>query len=142
MEAVLIPIFICVVMPVMIVWLIMRAYMNRDNARRDIIISALEKNPNVDIKDFLEKTAPAQKSKLLKEKLLNKLLWGCICLISSVILAVVSLVLMKSDAQILFCLISAPFFAVGVAFLLNYFIGKKMLAPEVDAEMKEKQNIQ
>lgn len=142
MEEVLISISICVVMPVLIVWLIMRSYMNRDNARRDIIISALEKNPNVDIKDFLEKTAPAQKSKLLKEKLLSKLLWGCICLISSVLLAVVTLAFMKSDAQILFCLISAPVFAIGVAFLLNYFIGKKMLAPEVEAEMKEKQNIQ
>ena len=35
-------------------------------------------------------------------------------------------------------LFAAPALAVGISFLLNYFIGKKMLAKEIEAEEKQR----
>ena len=144
MSEILVPIFICAVMPVMIVWLIMRSYIYKENARRDIIISAIEKNPDVNVMDLMEKAPSASKEKkTLKEKLLNKLLWGCICTFIGIIGGIVLLIAGCSSGynECLFVSIgsiAAPCLAVGIAFLINYYIGKKMLASEIEAEEKHK----
>ena len=46
--AVLIPIFICVVLPVLIVWIVFRATMNNDNKRAEVLIKAIEANNGID----------------------------------------------------------------------------------------------
>ena len=46
--AVLIPIFICVVLPVLIVWIVFRAAMNNDNKRAEVLIKAIEANNGID----------------------------------------------------------------------------------------------
>ena len=143
MSEIIVPIFICAVMPVMIVWLIMRSYIIRENARRDIIVSAIEKNPDVNVKDLMEKTSAFKEEKTLKEKLLNKLLWGCLCTFIGIIGGIIILIAVCSSnhSESLFVTIgsiAAPCLAVGIAFLINYYIGKKMLAPEIEAEEKHK----
>ena len=60
----------------MVVWFVVRKKINETNARTQIITAALEKNPDMDVEELLKKISP--KKKLLKEKLLSKLLWGCI----------------------------------------------------------------
>lgn len=45
-------------------------------------MAVLEKNPDMDVEQWLEKLSPQKK--LLKEKLLTKLLWGIICLIAGI----------------------------------------------------------
>ena len=48
-TSIIISLGICVVLPVLIVWLIMRKQTNDTNKRTEIILAALEKNPNLQI---------------------------------------------------------------------------------------------
>ncbi|MBP9992489.1 MAG: hypothetical protein KBS73_03525, partial [Bacteroidales bacterium] len=77
LEDILVPLGICAVMPVLIVWLVMRSYTRRNENQKEVITVALEKNPNIDIEQLVKNFQP--KEKLIKEKLLTRLLWGCIC---------------------------------------------------------------
>ena len=136
----LVPIAICCVLPIMIVWLNNRRRIIENNSRTQIVLAAMEKNPGMDIDEMLKKMAPKQK--LLKEKLLAKLLWGCITLLFGVGLAIFDLCLslgggMTSSNLWFSGFMSAIMIAVGIAFLINYFIGKKMLAKEIEAEQNK-----
>jgi len=133
------PFAIGCVLPIMIVWLNSRRRILEDKSRTQIVMAAIEKNPEMDIEELLKKMAPKQK--LLKEKLLAKLLWGCITLLFGVGLAIFDLCLslgggMTSSNLAFSGFMSAIMIAVGIAFLINYFIGKKMLAKEIEAEEK------
>ena len=73
----MLPIILCgCVLPIIFIWMETRRKMNETNARTQIVTAALEKNPDMDVEELLKKISP--KKKLLKEKLLSKLLWGCI----------------------------------------------------------------
>ncbi len=64
------------VLPIVVAFLNTRRKMNESEARKQIVLAAIEKNKETDVEELLKKMAPKQK--LLKEKLLSKLLWGCI----------------------------------------------------------------
>lgn len=138
----LVPIAICCVLPIMIVWLNNRRRIIENNSRTQIVLAAMEKNSDVDIEQLLKKMAPTQKKKLLKEKLLTKLLWGCITLLLGVGLAIFCLCTSfgggMTPSNLWFSgFMSTIMIAVGIAFLINYFIGKKMLANEIEAEQNK-----
>ncbi len=139
---ILVPIAIGCVLPALIVWFYSRRKMNDENNRTQIIMALIEKNPNLDIEETLKKFAPTQKKKLLKEKLLAKLLWGCITLLLGVGLAIFCLCTSfgggMTPSNLWFSgFMSTIMIAVGIAFLINYFIGKKMLAKEIEAEQNK-----
>ena len=138
----LVPIAICCVLPIMIVWLNNRRRIIENNSRTQIVLAAMEKNSDVDIEQLLKKMAPTQKKKLLKEKLLAKLLWGCITLLLGVGLAIFCLCTSfgggMTPSNLWFSgFMSTIMIAVGIAFLINHFIGKKMLAKEIEAEQNK-----
>ena len=128
------------VLPIVIVWLAIRSEMNKTNQRTQIVLAAIEKNPNMDIEELMEKISP--KKKLLKEKLLSKLLTGNITTflgIGFLICAIhVDLVggMNSNDLRMLY-LAGAILLGVGIAFLVSYSKGKKMLAKEIEAEEKK-----
>ena len=68
-TSIIISLGICVVLPVLIVWLIMRKQTNDTNKRTEIILAALEKNPNLQIEEFIKQLNPPKKS--LKKELLE-----------------------------------------------------------------------
>ena len=138
----LVPIAICCVLPIMIVWLNNRRRIIENNSRTQIVLAAMEKKSDVDIEGLLKKMVPPQKKKLLKEKLLNKLLWGCIVSLIGLGLVILDICIGYAGGahSDLFWKIGCPgaiLIALGIAFLLNYFIGKKMLANEMEAEQKQ-----
>ena len=55
LAEILVPISICVVLPIVVVSLTLRQKMNRDNVRKDIILAALEKNADVDVEELVRK---------------------------------------------------------------------------------------
>ena len=61
---ILVPIACGCVLPIMIVWLSIRESMNKTNQRTKIVLAAIEKNPDMDIEELIEKISP--KKKLLK----------------------------------------------------------------------------
>ena len=135
-SEILVPIAVCCVLPIMIVWFVIRKKMNDTNQRTQIVLAAIEKNPEMDIEELLKKISA--KPRLLKEKLLIKLLWGCLAVLLGIGLIGFGAWLRYMDAgsddpfvSVCFGLIAL---GVGIAFLVNYFVGKKMLAKEIEAE--------
>ena len=55
LEDILVPLGICVALPVMIVWLVMRKKTNETNRRTEIVLAAIEKNSEIDVEDFFKK---------------------------------------------------------------------------------------
>ncbi len=133
----LVPIAVCCVLPIMIVWLIVRRNMNETNQRTQIVLAAIEKNPEMDIEELMKKISP--KPKLLKEKLLTKLLWGSLATLLGIGLIGLGAWLGyvggggTDDPMTAVCFGLAAL-GVGIAFLVNYGVGKKMLAKEIEAE--------
>ena len=127
------------VLPIVAIWLGVRRRINETNSRTQIALAAIEKNPEMDIEEILKKVS--RNGKLLKEKLLTKLLWGCLTTLFGVGLIGFGIYLSANNlggtddpmTAVCFGLISL---GVGIAFLINYFIGKKMLAKEIEAEEK------
>ena len=127
------------VLPILVVWLIIRESMNKTNQRTQIVLAAIEKNPDMDIEELMRKISP--KKKLLKEKLLSKLLWGGIIAFLGIALLGYCIVQgyvggMPTAALQQFSLFGAVLLGIGIAFLINYYVGRKLLAKEIDAEEK------
>jgi small-conductance mechanosensitive channel len=114
-----------------------RRKMNETNARTQIVTAALEKNPDMDVEEILKKVS--RKPKLLKEKLLTKLLWGFITSLLGIGLIVLGIYMKSSglgidvDVQTALCF-GLILLAIGAAFIINYGVGRKMLAKEIEAE--------
>ena len=125
------------ILPIVAILAVVRKKMNDTNQRTQIVLAAIEKNPEMDIEELLKKISP--KPRLLKEKLLIKLLWGCLA-------TLLGIGLMGTGAWMGYVGGSVPndiysavcsgliALGVGIAFLVNYFVGKKMLAKEIEAE--------
>ena len=126
------------VLPIIIIWLVTRKQINETNKRTEIIISTLEKNPDVNVAEWLDKLAPENNGKLLKEKLLTKLTWGIICLILGIGIIVYGAYSSLASPMPTF-LGGGALLAVGIALLVSFFFGKKFLAKEIEAESKKNQ---
>ena len=135
---ILVPLACGCVLPITVVWMIVRHRMNETNQRTQIILTAIEKNPELDLEELMKKITP---KKLLKEKLLAKLLRGCLStllglgLIGYGIFLNVSNLGGKDDPMTSIC-IGLILLAIGIAFIVNYTLGKKMLAKEIETEEK------
>jgi hypothetical protein len=126
-------------LPILIVWLDNRKKINETNQRTQIVLAALEKNAETDVEDLLKKMAPTQKKTLLKEKLLMILLLGCVMGFLGIALIGFCIVQgfiggMPTEGLQVFSFFGVILLAIGIAFLLNYVVGKKMLAKEIEAE--------
>lgn len=144
LVAILVPLGCGMVLPLGIVWLIVKRKMTEDQSRKEIILSALEKNPNVDLEELMLKLNPPKK--LLKEKLLKKLLWGMLFFFAGIGLIVVAIVIgiiegCLSDPIYMTGMWGVILLAIGIGLLANYKVGRKMLAEEMDAELKNLQKM-
>ena len=126
-----------VILPITIIFLELRGKMASERNRKEIILAALEKNADIDIEELVRKMNKPEM--LLKEKLLKKLQWGMLAFILGVgmigygIYLNCNLVGGSTDPLVSIS-IGLVLLAVGIAFLANYQIGKKMLAKEMEAE--------
>ena len=143
MEEILIPIGICVVLPVMIVWLINRTRQNETNRKTEIMLKAIESGATIDA-DFFKAQQEQKGPRTIKERLLRRLTGGCVFTLMGVAFALIGLVNrsmmtdihMSNDAFTMPCILGSIFFSIGVALLIVFFVGKKMLAKEMEAEAK------
>lgn len=125
------------VLPIIIIWLFTRKQINETNKRTEIIMSALEKNPDVNVAEWLDKLASENKGKLLKEKLMTKLTWGIICLILGIGTIVYGACFSLVSSMPTMPTFGGALLAVGIALLVSFFFGKKFLAKEIEAESKK-----
>ena len=136
MDKILVPIFICVVLPVTIVWLITRARQNETNRKTEVMLKAIEAGATIDANFFKN----PKESITIKERLLKRLTGGCIFSLMGVVFTIIGLVnrnmALDNDAFTIPVLFGGIFFAIGVAHLVVFYVGRKMLAKEMEAEEK------
>lgn len=128
----LVPIGICVALPISIVYLILKRKIISENNKKEIILAALEKNADVNIEELVKKTSAPDK--LLKEKLLRKLQWGLMTIVLSIGLFIYAIFVGDAGELKLYVIGSVVLLAIGVSLLFTYLMGKKMLAKEMEAE--------
>lgn len=129
---ILIPIGVAVVLPVAIVAIVFKSALASDRNRKEIILAALEKNPNLDVEDLVKRMKKS--NKLIREKLLARLERGCLCCLMGV--AFLLLYFFLSVQNEFLIITGAALIAVGIAFLVSYFVGRRMLAKEMEAEQQ------
>ena len=132
LEDILVSLGVVVALPVLIVAIIFRSVMAADRNRKEIILAALEKNPNLNVEDLVKRMNKSEK--LIKEKLLAKLQRGCLCCLMGV--ALVLLYFFPSVQNEFLIIAGAALIAIGIAFLVGYFVGRRMLAQEMEAEQQ------
>lgn len=124
----LVPIGVAVVLPIAIVAIVFKSALASERNRKEIILAALEKNPNLNVEDLVKRMKKSEK--LIKEKLLARLEHGCLCCLMGVAL----LYFFLSVQNEILIIAGAALIAVGIAFLVSYFVGRRMLAKEMLAE--------
>ena len=137
---ILVPIACGCVLPIVGILMGVRQKMNETNKQTEIVLAAIEKHPDMDIEELIKKISP--KEKLLKEKLLTKLLWGSLTTFLGIALLGVAFWIdciggMETEKLHMMYIGGGVLLAIGVAFLFNYFIGKKMLAKEIEVEERK-----
>lgn len=135
---VLVPISICVVLPVMIVWIVAKARAQEVNKRTEVILAAIEKNSDLDVDKFFQKMSLEKHT--IKERLLAKHQKGLIMTViggSGLIGCIAWLLFLPYDVFMVFVMsvVFVALLAVGIGFFVNYKVGKKMLEKEMQAEL-------
>ena len=91
----LVPIAIVVVLPIIMAWLSYRNKQHETDKRSKIVTTIIEKNPDIDVQEFLDKLNPPKES--YKEKMLKimhyEVLWGTICTIGGIVAIIVTITL-------------------------------------------------
>lgn len=129
---ILVPLGAAVVLPICVVSIIFRSAMAEDRNRKEIVLAALEKNPNLSVEDLLKRMKKSEK--LIKEKLLARLQRGCLCCLMGVAFVLLSFFLSVLNEHLLIA--GAALIPIGIAFLISYFVGRSMLAKEMEAEQQ------
>lgn len=126
----LVPIFICVVLPVSIVLIVFLTAMNSDNKRAKILIKAIEVGNDFDADKLAEALRKPQKSQ--REILNLRLLRGCIFGFIGLSLVIVGLAnyacggaLFPVDHILDIMLFGAPCLAIGLSYIIVYFVTRK-----------------
>ena len=127
---ILVPIGVAVVLPVAIVAIVFRSALASERNRKEIVLAVLEKDPDIDVEQLMKNLKKSEK--LIKEKLLARLEHGCLCCLMGV--AFVLLYFFLSVQNEILIIAGAALIAIGIAFLVGYFVGRRMLAQEILAE--------
>ena len=143
MEEILIPISVCVVLPVMVVWLVNRTRQNEINRKADIMLKAIESGATIDTNFFKAQ----QENKSIKERLLKRLTGACIFTLTGLVFAVIGLFNwtnltenMSNDSAVIPMIFGGIFLPIGISLFVVFFVGRKMLAKEIEAEEKALEN--
>lgn len=123
----LIPISICCLLPLGIIWLYYRAQMNKENKRTEIIMKALESNSNIDTDSLVK--ALENTSKTPQGIRYARLQRGCQYTLLGIALCVVFFITngleIDSDMAFLMIFAGAASIAVGISYLIVYFVSGK-----------------
>jgi len=137
---VIIVIGVCVVLPLMIVGMTNKRKRHEIDKKTEILKTLLEKNPDLDPVEVMNKLNMSQDSskKSLKQSLLEKLLNGCICMLVGLVIFFTHLhgiiFLGRTEIGIVG---GGVLTAVGVAFIIYYFVSKNVLRNELEAEERQ-----
>lgn len=134
-----VPVFVCVVLPIVIVWLVARTRQHETNRKAEIMLKAIEAGVPVDMSQFEPEKKKGSKS--IKQELLDKLngaiitgLMGIGFLVLGILRVVITDFGRNMFINKFWLPAGAVLLAVGIGLFISYFVGKKMLAKEIEAE--------
>lgn len=130
---ILVPIGVAVVLPIAIVAIVFRNALASERNRKEIVLAVLEKNPDIDVEQLMKNLKKSEN--LIKEKLLARLERGCLCCLMGVAFMLLYFFL-GVQSEDLIVVVGAALIAIGIAFLISYFVGRRMLAKEMEAEQQ------
>lgn len=130
----------CVVLPLLIVWMTNKRKRHEIDKKTEILKTLLEKNPDIDPVEVMNKLNMSQDSskKSLKQSLLEKLLNGCICMLVGLVIFLThhyGMIFLGSKA--IGIVGGGILTAVGVAFIIYYCVSKNVLRNELEAEERQ-----
>jgi len=140
---VIVPIAICVVLPVMIVWIVSRTKQKEADRRAEIMLKAIEAGLPLDMDLLKAPKSNCCNSSSIKKELIDKLTGACITSLMGTAFLIMGIFQDSNPDSVI-----AEFFnpwwipagcillAVGIGLFITYFTGKKMLAKEIEAEEK------
>ena len=135
---------ICVVLPIMIVWLVNKRKSHEIDKQTEILTTMLEKHPDLDPAEVMKKLNMSSKShESIKQKLLGNLFSGGMMTLMGLAILIphlCGLVFFGNKENGLF--VGGIMLAMGVAFLIYYFVSKKQLRAEIEAEEKRLSELQ
>lgn len=130
-SSTLVPIFICVVLPVLIVAIVYAASINSDNKRSKVLIKAIESNCNIDAQKLAEAFQKPRKS--AREILNLRLLRGCIFSFIGLALCIVGIVSLCMGTEFSADPVTVPLvfggtsLAIGLSYIVVYFVTRKQI---------------
>lgn len=120
----LVPLGVCVALPVLVVWIYYRSVTNRDNKNAEIIIKAIESNSTIDADKLV--AALGKQEKTPAEVLQVRLLRGCMFTLLGIAAAVIAALVYRAEDFFAFSILTSGFcLAVGLAYLIVYFVTRK-----------------
>ena len=131
MVEVLVPIFVCVVLPCVIVWLTSKTRRHELDRKTELALKAIESGAQIDPNFF----SKAESAKTLKERIFSRLTTGCT--LSALGLALFGVALFVKDAITSYFYVplgGCILLLLGIAYIVTYFIGRKQFAAEIAAE--------
>ena len=132
MVETLVPIFVCVVLPVAIVFIVMNARKHEASRKAEVALKAIEAGVPVDPAFFKSE----KKRQGTKQKLLEQLTGACITSLMGA--AFVAFYFMEKEELLGFA--GGVMLAVGIGLFISFFVGRNMMAKEIEAEENELAN--
>ena len=132
-----IPLGVCVILPIVIVWIVSRVRQNEVNRKAEIMLKALEAGVEINPDLFNDNKKKIDHRIKVKSDLLDKLSGACITSLMGVAFLVIRFLGFEPSWAIYLPLAGVVLLAVGIGLFISYFVGKRFLAKEIEAEEKE-----
>lgn len=117
------------VMPTLVVWTIMKSRNRKFDMEVDLAKTAVEKDPSLNMEDFLAKLSPVKRT--YAQKSVTLVFISCILLILGIFTSAITLYFhsidMNEDAILFFGIVACVLLAVGLAFLITFFYTKRLI---------------
>lgn len=133
LAGVLVPIAICVVLPVLIVWITIRKSVNSDNKRAEVLLKAIEANNSIDVDRLAEALTKPRRTP--RELLNHRLMRGCLFTFIGLALCLLGLLCLNGDPDVEFgdddvympIMFGCISFAVGLSYLIVFFATRRQV---------------
>lgn len=136
----LVPLGVCVALPVLIVWIVFRTESNKTNKSAQVLIEAIKANADIDTTALAKALAKPRKTP--REVLFGRLLKGCVLSfigLAFLICFIYMYVNGEADSEdvLVALFLGLVSLGIGVAFLIVYFVTRKQLPYSDKTEEKE-----
>lgn len=131
--ALLVPLGVCVLLPIMLGWFYFSSVNNKANRRAEVMTKAIEANVCPEKLDNVFESLKKTAEEISQTRLLN----GCIFTLLGISLLIMTLVFSDDGLQRLMYFLSSVCFSIGIGYLIVYFVTRKTVKVEKEEQEQE-----